>query len=109
MTTALLKVAPDQDLYTVWSFSVDNVLAVRTHREIKASRAWTDEQLRRADETGTSSTDGDGSWDERVFVVANTYHRLGCFELRRDQLADYARLLREGKAASAEALLSAIP
>lgn len=79
----LVKAAPDQDLYVGWSNSVEAPAGAWT-RETAIAYGFPPSRLDRADETGTSSLDGDGAWDDWGYIAEQRG------TLRRDRLGEYA-------------------
>jgi hypothetical protein len=113
----VLKAAPDEDLYVVWSSSVDNATFVGTRAELLAG-GCAPSRLARADRYGTSSRmrtgDSDASrylgWDSLDLVVHNQPEVPSPWgnTLLRSDLGAFARARRAGDDAAAGRLLVAI-
>jgi hypothetical protein len=112
---AVVKCAPDQDLYLIWSSQIDNAIVAGDREGIiehlLANEPQTpghtaEERLARADEHGTSMLDCRWyGWNDEYFrVMEHAPPRpagpAGDWHIRRDRLADYAEaLLAEDEAA----------
>lgn len=81
----LVKAAPDKDLYVQWSNSCDMPCGVFS-RETAIEYGFPPSRLDRADENGSSATNGytSGHWDDDGFVAEQRGW------LRRDRLGEYA-------------------
>lgn len=96
----LVKAAPDKDLYVGWSNSVEAPTGVWS-RETAIEYGFPPSLLDRADENGSSATNGyrSGHWDDAGFVAEQRGW------LRRDRLGDYAVEYLEGDREAAYRLL----
>lgn len=128
MPSYVVKAAPDEDLYLIWSTIVDCATHIGTRPEI-AEHLWSehrrghpdcdpkpgtgpDARMARADKTGSSVIEPEGAygWDDDAFTVMEAAPRDGHrYELPRANLAAYARALLAGDEAAAHALLRRIP
>lgn len=81
----LIKAAPDKDLYVGWSGSCDMPAGVWS-RETAIEYGFPPSRLDRADENGSSATNGytSGHWDDTGFVAEQRGW------LKRERLGDYA-------------------
>jgi hypothetical protein len=96
----LIKAAKDQDLYVGWSGVCDMPAGVWS-RETALEYGFPPSRLDRADENGSSATNGYtfGHWDDAGFVAEQRGW------LRRDRLGDYAVEYLLGDRQAAFALL----
>lgn len=79
MPSYIVKINPEDDLYTYWSTIVDAPLFLGTRAELTdyllreardaGVETAADERFERADRTGTSSVDGFYDWGEKDFIV----------------------------------------
>jgi hypothetical protein len=81
----LVKAAPDKDMYVGWSNSCDMPAGVWS-RETALEYGFPPSRLDRADENGSSATNGytSGHWDDDGFVAEQRGW------LRRDRIGEYA-------------------
>ncbi len=120
MGQALIRAAPDRDLYLVWSSIVDAPVAVGTRAEMVgwARQEWRLEEeraeaaLMRADELGTSDRRfNTGGWDDDELPVFNGWQppEPGWWYIRRDRLVEFAEAILRDDDAAATALLHRAP
>jgi hypothetical protein len=111
---AIVKAAPDRDLYMVWSSIVDAVVAVGTRAEMVeyARQDWrlddehAEAALVRADTLGSSDRAiGFGRWGDDVLPVREGSPPDGWYHIRRDRLVDYVEALLRDDGEAATALL----
>jgi hypothetical protein len=126
MGQAIVKCAPDRDLYLIWSSVVDCAVWVgdraglhkhlwheyeRQHPEsIPKPGSSPDDRIARADRSGTSMIDPPVyGWDDDALLVMEAApregHENGYYEIRRDRLAAYAETLLTSDEAAGWALL----
>ena len=119
MGSCIIKVAPDEDLYMVWSSNVDNCTHLGTRKQItkylrkEHGRSYENEitgMFERADESGTSDRIfRHGGWDDEEVIVHNLRHLdRGCGMLAREHFSAYANLILHDEEAAAEALTTPI-
>ncbi|MBD3004710.1 hypothetical protein [Streptomyces sp. 5-10] len=86
---------------------VDNVIAVGTRQQMLALGDATEEQLERADRTGTSDRlVRHGRWGgPGMFVLPDFRTDADAYHLPRQLFLEYAQLVLEGRDEEAEALL----
>lgn len=96
----LVKAAPDKDLYVLWSNSCDMPAGVWS-RETAIEYGFPPSRLDRADENGSSATNGytSGHWDDAGFIAEQRGW------LKRERLGDYAVEYLHGDRQAAYALL----
>ncbi|MDX3839022.1 hypothetical protein [Streptomyces europaeiscabiei] len=96
----LVKAAPEKDLYVGWSNTCDMPAGVWS-RESAIEYGFPPSRLDRADENGSSATNGytSGHWNDDGFVAEQRGW------LRRDRLGDYAVEYLHGDRQAAYALL----
>ena len=96
----LVKAAPDKDLYVLWSNSCDMPAGVWS-RETAIEYGFPPSRLDRADENGSSATNGytTGHWDDAGFIAEQRGW------LKRERLGDYAVEYLHGDRQAAYALL----
>jgi hypothetical protein len=87
----IVKAAKDRDLYVGWSGIVEAPTGVWTRAEALAY-GFPRKKLDRADANGSSAIDyRDGYWDDDGFIAEQRGW------LRRDRIAEYARLYLDGQ------------
>lgn len=96
----LVKAAPDKDLYVLWSNSCDMPAGVWS-RETAIEYGFPPSRLDRADENGSSATNGytSGHWDDAGFIAEQRGW------LKCERLGDYAVEYLHGDRQAAYALL----
>lgn len=94
----LVKAAPDKDLYVQWSTVCDMPGGVFS-RETALEYGFPRSKVDHADEHGSSSRIGDGTWDDKGWVAEQRGW------LRRDLIGDYAVEYLHGDREAAYALL----
>jgi len=120
MGQAIIKAAPDRDLYLIWSSVVDAAVWVGTRAELAGYAVeeygrhgwetyWRD-GLDRADDCGTSDRAfKTGAWDDESLRVGEGSPEAGrdggIWYIRRDRLAAYADALLADDDAAGHALM----
>ena len=128
MPSYIVKAAPDQPYYLIWSTIVDAPTAVFANREALGIHLWRqfaaehpdcapgwnaspDARIARADATGTSAIEPPGylGWDDESFLVMESAppgpSDNGCWMLPRARLVDYCRAILDNDEPAAHACL----
>lgn len=113
MGQAIVKAAPDRDLYLVWSSVVDAPVWVGDREtaltELRNEPRWAphvDEAMDRADRLGSSDRAVKfGWWDDEYLPVMEGSPRDGWYHLPRSRLVEFAEALLREDEAGAQALL----
>jgi len=109
MPSFVLKASPDEDLYCIYSTTVDAVVFIGTRGETRqhllyedGSNGRPDERLERADETGSSCREPGYGWDaESLWIGEGPGHG----HLPRASLSEYLQALLVHDIAAAEDLV----
>jgi hypothetical protein len=94
----LLRAAPGQDLYGVFTTVAEGFVDVGPEAELRPRTELTDEHWMRAQATGSSRPDGDGAFDDDGLIVQDAGDQRQRW-LPRAQLADYMQALLENDSA----------
>ncbi|MFF7198260.1 hypothetical protein ACFZAM_31695 [Streptomyces sp. NPDC008079] len=106
MGRAVIRAAPDADLYMVYSTTVQSVTVIGTREELAEEGVRPDE-FERADRFGSSSYRRRGYWQSPpLSMTASTRQDSPWYLLERRDFAEYARLMTENQDTEAEALLT---
>ena len=94
MPTYLVKAAPGDRWYCLWSTVVDSPTWVGDREGLDELPEVTPERIERADRTGTSSLDGFYSWQDEHFHVGESSPNIEgqLYYLPRARLGEYIRL-----------------